>query len=157
MLRMDQVSRTLMAALLVAGLGCDETPGHKLGDSAMGSDAGTTTVPQTHVLATDVPVQLAASDKDGLLISLFAPGTIQYTVTDRATTAAGSWDLGIVAETEYQNFMSGQSWQGYAVSYAVNNKTATTPTLPAGNYLFVFRCRNLVDACMFAYSLQDTY
>jgi len=112
MLRMDQISRTLMAALLVAGLGCDETPGHKLGRFRNGSDAGTTTVPQTHVLATDVPVQLAAGDKDGLLISLFAPGTIQYTVTDRATTAAGSWDLGIVAETEYQNFMSGNPGRG---------------------------------------------
>src|ERR1019366_989559 len=154
---MEQILRILMAALLVSGLGCDETTGHGLGDSSMGSDAAATTAPQTHILATDDLMQFAAGDKDGVLITLPAPGTIQYTVTDQSTTTAGSWDLGILAETQYQNFMGGGSWQGHAVNYAVNNKTATTSTLPAGNYLFVFRCRNLVDVCIFAVSLQDTY
>jgi hypothetical protein len=162
MSKVSRILRTFLPLIPLTCLGCGASSIGRAADASTRNastqaDAATTTSARLHVLSTNVSIQLAAGDKDGLLLTLPVPGTFQYTVTDQSTDTRGSWDLGIVTEPEYQNFISGRPWQGYAVNYAVNNETATTPTIPAGNYLFVFHCRNLAGVCQFAYSLQAWY
>jgi hypothetical protein len=154
---MNRTLLTVPTVLALVCLGCVERAGSNSGDSATDSAATSGAVPQLHTLVSNQLLQVAPGDGDGLLLTLPSSGTLGYTVVDQSTTTPGVWDLGFVTRAEYQNFIAGRSWKGYAVSSAVNNKTATTSMLSADHYLFVFRCRNGLDPCLFTYTLEATY
>ena len=62
-------------------------------------------------------------------------------------------DVGIVTASSAQT----SSPVGYGIQQNVSSTTGTTPALPAGNYVLLVQCANIIDDCIFDATVSATY
>jgi hypothetical protein len=146
----------LALAMLLAGCGSD-TSGDGGGTiHTSGDGGGTIHTPQTYTIYNDVYGQIGAGTVGAYAVSIPLAGTLQYTITNRSTTTPDYWDVAFATPTEYSYLANGQAWQGYALSTDVSTQSNSAAVL-AGDYYFVVVCRNVVEDCMFSYTVLATY
>ncbi len=113
-------------------------------------------VPTTHALASGTYESFPAGGYYGQPFTLPLSAEVAFDVQCRSTTSCDTFDVGVFTAEEWSYFSGGQ----HATAYGAQNdvKTANdTVSVPAGDYVLGFLCRNAVEHCQISYDLSATY
>lgn len=77
-------------------------------------------------------------------------------VAYNVTSPSDTYNVGIFTAAEWTNYAAGGQARAFASRENVRN-AAETATLPAGNYVLGFYCRNLIERCDVTYALGANY
>lgn len=130
----------------VCGLSCGTCSG---GQTCSAAGACASTGPTNHTIGAErLPL---FSGYRGVTFTVPA-AIVAYNVTSPGDT----YNVGIFTAAEWTNYAAGGTARAYALRDNVRT-AAETATLPAGNYVLGFRCRNLIERCDVTYALGANY
>lgn len=133
----------LIGLLAGCGLGKDTGDGGASGDGA---------VPSVHVLVANAPQAVPAQTQSGLgPFSLPAGATVTFTLAD--VSGYDTMNVGVVDAST----LNGLYPVAYGAQNGITSTTGTTPALPAGSYVLVVQCLDILTACSFNLTLSATY
>lgn len=98
----------------------------------------------------------AAGSTYGLSFSVPEYATVDFDVQCRSTTACDTFDVGVFAETEWNYFTAGEQASAYGAETDVTT-AGDSVQVPAGDYVFGFRCTNAIEHCQISFDLDASY